>query len=380
MSALGRKSDQVYNWIRAYIDENKFSANLKLPSEHVICMRLDVSRETVRQALDRLAREELVYKVRGSGTYINKAVALSREMGNASACVKIGLILQGQDANANSGLISGIRNVMREKQADLHLFFTDNKFSSERNCLNVVAYQDYDGFIVDGVKASLLNPNLDCYRYIYQKKIPVIFYNNYYKELKYPRVINNDWKCALELLGLLARAGHKHIAGIFVYDNYQSIEKFRGYVTALRKYGVEFDDDYVKWCVSNEAHSPGFYKEVGKFLKGLPKCTAIVCCNFMILQAVRRAMEESGKRVPEDYSLVCFDYSGSDWEEAGITCSVHPGYQMGQQVGSRLLRMIENHEYADNGYSYVFEPRIYEGRSIRRIGGTERGGRTGGTG
>ena len=48
MSALGRKSDQVYNWIRAYIDENKFSANLKLPSEHVICMRLDVSRETVR--------------------------------------------------------------------------------------------------------------------------------------------------------------------------------------------------------------------------------------------------------------------------------------------------------------------------------------------
>ena len=30
--------------------------------------------------------------------------------------------------------------------------------------------------------------------------------------------------------------------------------------------------------------------------------------------------------------------------------------------------MIENHEYADNGYSYVFEPRIYEGRSIRRIG------------
>ena len=43
MSALGRKSDQVYNWIRAYIDENKFSANLKLPSEHVICMRLDLS-------------------------------------------------------------------------------------------------------------------------------------------------------------------------------------------------------------------------------------------------------------------------------------------------------------------------------------------------
>lgn len=367
MCAQGRKSDKVYNWIRAYIDENKFNANLKLPSEHVLCRQLVVSRETVRLALDQLSQEGLIYKVRGSGTYINKAAALSREMGNASASVKIGLILQGQDADANSGLIAGIRYVLGEKQADLHIYFTDNKFSSERKCLDVVAHQDFDGFIVDGVKASLLNPNLDCYRYIYQKKIPVIFYNNYYKELKYPKVINDDFKCARELVKRLVQAGHRYIAGIFVYDNYQSIEKFRGFTSTVRKMGADFDDDYTKWCVSNEAHSPGFYKEAGKFLKGLPKCTAVVCCNFMILQAVLKYMKEAGKRVPDDYSLVCFDYSKNDWEETGITCSVHPGYQMGQQVGGRLMRMIENREYMDNGYSYVFEPRIYEGRSIRQI-------------
>lgn len=362
-----KKSDKVYNWLRAYIDENKFSANLKLPSENVLCMRLDVSRETVRAASGRLLAEGLIYKVRGSGTFINKAVALSKETGNLTASVKIGLILQGQDANANSGLISGIKTILKEKDADLQIFFTDNKFSSERGCLDVVAHQGFSGFIVDGVKASLLNPNLDCYRYIFMKKIPVIFYNNYYKELKYPRVINNDYQCAKELLKLLVQAGHKHIAGIFVYDNYQSIEKFRGYVGGLRKYGVEFDDDYVKWCVSNEAHAPGYYKEIGKFLRGLPKCTAVVCCNYMILQAVLLYMKTEGKMVPDDYSLVCFDYSKDDWEQAGITCSVHPGYEMGQQVGRRLLKMIENNEYADNGYSYMFEPRIYEGRSIRRL-------------
>ena len=55
--------------------------------------------------------------------------------------------------------------------------FTDNKFSSERNCLNVVAYQDYDGFIVDGVKASLLNPGIWTATGILHQKIPVIFNN-----------------------------------------------------------------------------------------------------------------------------------------------------------------------------------------------------------
>lgn len=365
MDGFDKKSNKVYNWVRAYIDENKFSGNCKIPSEHVLCMKLDVSRVTVRLALDRLLEEGLVYKIRGSGTYFNKAAALSRELGKPTASLKIGLILQGQDANANSGLINGIRSILTEKEADLQIFFTDNKFSNERNCLNVVAHQGFDGFIVDGVKASLLNPNLDCYRSIFNKKIPVIFYNNYYKELKYPKIINNDLKCAYELLRCLIRAGHRYIAGIFVYDNYQSIEKFRGYVSTMNKYSVEFDDDYVKWCVSNEAHTAGFSKEIVRFLKGLPRCTAIVCCNYMILQSVLKAVEASGKKVPEDYSVVCFDYSKDDWEEQGITCSIHPGYEMGKQVGKRLMRMIENREFWGNDYSYVFEPEIYEGRSVR---------------
>ena len=151
----------------------------------------------------RLVEENLVTRVKGSGTYINKDAAVSGPARSLNAEYKIGLILQGQDSHANSRLIDGIRDVMSDTDVDLQIFFTDNKFSNERNCLDVVAHQGFDGFIVDGVKASLLNPNLDCYRNIFAKKIPVIFYNNYYKELNYPRVINNDYKCARELIGLL---------------------------------------------------------------------------------------------------------------------------------------------------------------------------------
>ena len=50
-----------------------------------------------------------------------------------------------------------------------------NKFANERRCLQAVVNQGFQGFIVDGVKASLLNPNLDYYQKIYQKRIPVIF-------------------------------------------------------------------------------------------------------------------------------------------------------------------------------------------------------------
>ena len=80
MSVSNKKSEYVYRWILPYIDENRFSSNQKLPSENALCRRLDVSRETVRAALDRMVQEGLIYKVRGSGTYFNKEVALSYEL------------------------------------------------------------------------------------------------------------------------------------------------------------------------------------------------------------------------------------------------------------------------------------------------------------
>ena len=364
MKELDGKSEMVYLWVRAYIEENKFSSSTKIPSENTLSRRLSVSRETVRRALERLTQEGLLRRVKGSGTYIDKETALSWELGGSGGKLKIGLILQGQDGNANSSLMEGIRSILPPDQVDLRTFLTDNKFSNERHCLQTVINQGFQGFIVDGVKASLLNPNLDCYQRIYQKRIPVIFYNNYYKSLKCPRVVVNDPRCAEELIGLLIREGHRNIAGIFVSDNYQSIEKFQGMAAALQKNGVEYQDDYVKWCVSDEAHDARFTRSIDHFLKRLPQCTAVVCCNYMIYQLVRQVLEKQGKRVPQDCSLVCFDYSNDDWEEQGVTCSVHQGYRIGQEVASRLMRMIRNKDCDDLGYTYVLAPEIHLGRTV----------------
>ena len=367
MGVSNRKTEQVYLWMRSYIDENKFADNSKLPSENVLSRRLSVSRETVRTAFDRLAKEDLIRKVKGSGTYINKEVALTRELGGSGGTIKVGLVLQGQDTKANAVLIKGIRSVLLTDQVDLRIFLTDNKFANERRCLQTVVHQDFQGFIVDGVKASMMNPNLDCYQQIYQKKIPVIFYHNYYQHLNYPRVIVNDRQCAGRLIKLLIEAGHRQIAGIFVYDNYQSIEKFQGMVAAMKRYGVEFQDDYIKWCISNEAHDDRYAHTIEKFLRSLTRCTAIVCCNDMIYRLVRKVLAFHGKRVPEDYSVVCFDYSGNDWEQEGITCSISQGYEVGQQVATRLLKMIESRQCEDKKYSCVMSPKIYVGSSIKQI-------------
>ena len=191
---------------------------------------------------------------------------------------------------------------------------------------------------------------------------------NYYKNLRYPQVVVNDTTCADQLVSLLIQAGHRRIAGIFVYDNYQSIEQFQGTVAAMLKRGVEFQDDYVKWCVSHEAHDQRFARSIDRFLKGLPQCTAIVCCNYMIYRLVRSVLEAQGKQVPEDCSLAYFDYSSADWEEECVTCSVHQGRQIGTLVATRLMMMIQRKDCEDKNYTYVMKPKIHIGTSIRKIG------------
>lgn len=367
-SGTRKKRDLVYTYLVSYIDQKKFSLNTRLPSENFLCARLDVSRETVRAALRRLSDEGLVFSVKGSGTYFKKSVALLRPSGGENGKLRIAFIAQGQDIDASSSIIQGVRTALNNDSVELKTFITDNKLATERKCLESCS-TGFHGLIVDGVKASVINPNLDCYSALYEKGIRIIFFNNYYMHTDFPKVIVDDASCADALVRKLVEKGHTRIVGIFVYDNYQGIEKYKGYFRSLVKYGGVVDDKYVKWYISDETYErKHFSKTIMSFLRTVPKATAIVCCNYMILKMLLEVLESLGKKVPDDYSVVCFDYSGSDWRESGITCSIHPGFEMGMVVGQRILMMVSDGDYASHDYSCVFPPDIYEGRSIKALG------------
>lgn len=95
------------------------------------------------------------------------------------------------------------------------------------------------------------------------------------------------------------------------------MEKFQGMAEAMRSRGLELNDDYIKWCISDEAHNESYVRAIERFLKSIPKCTAIVCCNYIIYRLVIKTLQKMGKSVPEDYSLVCFDYSEANLSAGG---------------------------------------------------------------
>lgn len=69
------------------IDQEEFKANELIPSERELIQMYDVSRITVRKAIDELVNEGYLYKVQGKGTYV-KADAYSQDLISITSCTE----------------------------------------------------------------------------------------------------------------------------------------------------------------------------------------------------------------------------------------------------------------------------------------------------
>ncbi|WP_372635113.1 GntR family transcriptional regulator [Fodinibius sp.] len=61
---------QISEWLRSRINDGRYEADEKLPSENELCDKFDVSRVTVRRALQTLENEDLIYRCQGLGSFV----------------------------------------------------------------------------------------------------------------------------------------------------------------------------------------------------------------------------------------------------------------------------------------------------------------------
>ena len=69
----GLKYQKLYNWGRTLIMSGVLRNMDKFPSEHMLQNKFGYSRQTVRNALNRLEQDGLIARVKGSGTYVSYA-------------------------------------------------------------------------------------------------------------------------------------------------------------------------------------------------------------------------------------------------------------------------------------------------------------------
>jgi GntR family transcriptional regulator len=65
------RHSQISRWLRQQIEQSVYSPDEKLPSENDLARKFDVSRVTIRRALQSLESESVIYRCQGLGSFVS---------------------------------------------------------------------------------------------------------------------------------------------------------------------------------------------------------------------------------------------------------------------------------------------------------------------
>jgi LacI family transcriptional regulator len=133
---------------------------------------------------------------------------------------------------------------------------------------------------------------------------PVVLVDGYSDTESYDTVISDNFRAAYQAVAYLIDKGHRHIGLVGSEPNcYPSLKERRnGYLRALKENGISA----VSIADFNINNSHG-YEETILLLQAHPKITALFCVNDDVGSAAIRAVQDQGRRVPEDISIIGYD-------------------------------------------------------------------------
>lgn len=199
-------------------------------------------------------------------------------------------------------------------------------------------------------------------------EIPCVVATTSAKELAFDNVSSvcvDDETATMELVQYLTGYGHKDIVvmGGEISDKQISFSRYLGCKKGFEKSGLEFDPDknYMACRYSYEAG----YETTKRLLEKNIHVTAIVGLSDTIAVGAIRVIEDAGKKVPDDISVVGFDGTViSRFYTPRITT-------MGQDINSIAKRSVEllmKHIHYTLGCEHDYAPHnLIEGESVRRV-------------
>ncbi|GAI84403.1 unnamed protein product, partial [marine sediment metagenome] len=153
-------------------------------------------------------------------------------------------------------------------------------------------------------------------------------------------VIMDDEKGGFIATQYLLKQGHKDIAGIFLSDDLQGIRRQAGFLSALKKYNVTINNEFLGNYNTEQMFSYP-YNFTMNLLQKKNRPTAIVCYNDQIAIQVIEAIRRSNLKIPGDISLVGYDNSNlAVATEVKLTTINHPKEEMGKRVARIIVDMI----------------------------------------
>lgn len=340
---------QVVDKVRDIIQSRRLQPHDPVPSEGELAKLFGVSRATCKQALERLAKQGLVYRLQRRGTFLsgqpeaatnNKTISLE----NISVPIEdkksrqIALIVP-HISDYTSRLIASAELEARKYDCDLILKVSKDNEDEDRNLQRLV-----DG----GIDGIILFPKgrRTCSEQVLRLKLqrfPIVIVDRLFREVQIDCVYHDHFQGSYQMTGYLIEKGHKDIG--FISNPIDEItsreERYQGYFQALLDHGIPVKKENIllKNCDTSDEIDP----EKERFIRENPQLTALVCVDDYVAISTLYTALNMNIAVPDQLSIVGFtDIRLSALTAIPLTTVRQSTGQLAQSAFNLLMNRLNN--------------------------------------
>lgn len=336
---MSAKYEQLASILRSEIQQLRRQGESRLATEAELSGRYHMSRQTVRHALKLLEAEGLIQRRQGSGSFILE----DRRLDDVR---QIAVITTFLDDYIFPSILHAVQSGFSQAGYSTLVYATENKVSREREILSLLLEQRISAILIEGSKTALPTPNLDLYRALQNRGIPILFLHGIYSNLpELPCLLDDNYNGGYQLTQYLLGKGHTRIAGIFKSDDIQGPQRYHGMIRALCDSGIPIRDEGFFWYDTEDRAALVHNERCGlldNFIRHrLGNATAVVCYNDEIAHFLIKRLLDAGKAVPDDVAIASFDNSFfSQIGPVTITSLGHKANRTGKTAAAMLLEII----------------------------------------
>jgi LacI family transcriptional regulator len=258
----------------------------------------------------------------------------------------------------HSVVIEGIEKKLNEKGYYLMVRTVHN----EDELFSLLRNWNMDGLILTGLFQD------DFFEKLMNADVPFVLVDSYIDNQKVLNIGLEDCQGGYMATKYLINKGHRNIvfASPIIKHNGVVEERYKGYKMALKEAGIPFDNKNV--YQQEITITEGI--ELGHKLSGRKDVTAIFATADILAAGIISGLNEKGKRVPDDFSIIGFDDLYISSLTAPRLTTIHQDVQeKGKIAAESLISVIEGASIKNN--NIVLPVSLVERHSVKDMNGNK---------
>jgi DNA-binding LacI/PurR family transcriptional regulator len=349
--------EKIYDFISEQIKQGYLKYGDRVPSEKELAEEFNVSRITSKKALDLLSHNKLIERIRGKGSFVikNQTVKKDEQQNNlyhqdAMDSKLIALIIQDFDDAFGLKLVKTIEETCLQYNCNLIIRRTGGQIIEEENAIKDLVNFGVEGLIIFPIQGEHYNTEL---LKLVLMDFPLVLVDGYLRGIPASAVSTNNQSASEKLTNHLFSLGHKDVAFLAPSQKgTSSIEdRVQGFHIAYSKQGIKLNPNFVLDDLissfplydlnGNKSIDTYDLDSIKSFIDNNPDVTAFIACEYYLALALKKTLNDLGKKVPEDYSVVCFDYPDNSFDRASFTHIRQNELEMGKKAVELLMKHLK---------------------------------------